>query len=302
MATPELPDTTRALYPFESQFFTLSDGTRLHYIDEGPQDSGEVLLFVHGYPMWSFEFRALVVYYAAQGVRCVALDHVGYGLSDKPTDKRYHTLKRHTDNLIEFIDGLALHDVTLALEDWGGPLGLGYALARAGNVKRLALMNTWAFQDTYTNRMHPLINLLTQPVIGELVFGTFNLVFTLGVQRWTARDLSWSVLMAYKTPFREVRSRTALVQFPRMINARPTHPSAEAMRAIESNLDHLRHIPTLLLWGDKDPLFPPDVAEHWHTMLPRAKGPVFIEDAGHFLPEDAPNEVVRHLDAFLDST
>lgn len=302
MATPELPDTTRALYPFESHFFTLSDGTRLHYIDEGPKDSDDVLFFAHGYPLWSFEFRALVVYYAALGLRCVALDHAGYGLSDKPNIRRYHTLTRHTTNLTELITGLELHNLTLVMEDWGGPLGLGYALEHRENVRRLVLMNTWAFQDTYSHRLHPLINLVTQPGIGELLFGTFNLVFSLGVQRWTQRGLSWSVLDAYRAPFRDVRHRTALVQFPRMINTRPAHPSAAAMRAIESELHTLRRIPTLILWGDDDPLFPADIAEHWKTMLPRARGPFLLEDTAHFLTEDDADAVVRHLDNFLDST
>lgn len=301
MATPELPDTTRALYPFESHFFTLNDGTRMHYIDEGPQD-GDVLVFVHGYPLWSFEFRALVIYYAAQGMRCLAMDHAGYGLSDKPHNRRYHTLTRHTNNLIEFINELDLHDITLIMEDWGGPFGLGYALARTANIKRLMLMNTWAFQDTYTHRLNPLINFATQPGIGELLFGTFNLVFSLGVQRWTQRNLSSAVLNAYKMPFREGRNRTALVQFPRMINTKPAHPSAQTMREIENHLDKLRRVPTLILWGADDPLFPPDVAEHWKTMMPRAHGPIMLESAGHFLPEDAPNEVVYHLDKFLSST
>ena len=301
MATPELPDTTCALYPFESHFFTLSDGMRMHYIDEGPHD-GDVLVFLHGYPLWSFEFRALVIYYAAQGFRCVAMDHAGYGLSDKPNTKRYHTLTRHTNNLIEFLNGLELRNITLIMEDWGGPFGIGYTLARRDNVRRLVLMNTWAFQDTYAHRLHPLIRLITRPGLGEVLFGTFNLVFTFGVQRWTVQALSWAVLSAYKAPFREPRSRTALVQFPRMINTRPTHPSAEAMRAIEDQLDTLRRIPTLILWGADDPLFPPDVAAHWQSMLPRARGPVIIDRAGHFLPEDAPNEIVLHLDDFLGST
>jgi len=122
------------------------------------------------------------------------------------------------------------------------------------------------------------------------------------VQRWTQRNLSSAVLNAYKMPFREGRNRTALVQFPRMINTKPTHPSAQTMRDIESHLDKLRRIPTLILWGADDPLFPPDIAEHWETMMPRAHGPIMLEGAGHFLPEDAPNEVVFHLDKFLSST
>lgn len=301
MATPELPETTRALYPFASHFFTLSDGTRMHYIDEGPPE-GDVLVFLHGYPLWSFEFRALVIYYAAQGWRCIALDHAGYGLSDKPTAKQYHTLTQHAANLTEFIDGLELHDVTLVMEDWGGPLGLSYALAHLDNIRRLVLINTWAFQDTYEHPLHPFLRMVTSRGMGDVLFGTFNLAFALGVQRWTRRPLSSSVMTAYRAPFREGRSRTALVQFPRMINTSNTHPSADAIRAIESQFDQLRRVPTLLLWGDSDPLFPPDVAAHWKAMLPRAHGPIMLDDTGHFPTEEDPNTLSIHLDQFLDKT
>ena len=110
MATVVLPEPSRALYPFRSQFVTLSDGRQMHYVDEGPPD-GELLVFVHGYPTWSFTYRALLVYYAARGYRCVAMDHIGFGLSDKPTGGRYHTLRRHIHNLHELISTLQLKDL-----------------------------------------------------------------------------------------------------------------------------------------------------------------------------------------------
>lgn len=300
MATVVLPETIRALYPFESRYLTLSDGKRMHYVDEGPHD-GEVLVFLHGYPLWSFVYRAFLVYYAAQGFRCIAMDHIGFGLSDKPTGRRYHTLRRHIHNLIECFQALDLHDLTLIMEDWGGPLGLGYAIRHPDNVRRLVIMNSWVFQDTYPNRLHRLVNLATKPGVGELLFGTLNLIFTLGVQRWTRRQLSGAVLAAYKTPFRDARHRTALVQFPRMISTTPTHPSAPLMREIEAGLETFSRIPTLLLWGEDDPLFPPDVAHHWKRMIPRARGPVIIADASHFLGEDNPDAVIQHLNAFLEA-
>ena len=301
MRSDVLPATVRALYPFESHYYTLSDGTRMHYVDDGPPD-GEVLVFAHGYPLWSFEFRALIVYYAAQGYRCVAMDYIGYGLSDKPGRRRYHTLRRHTYNLIELIGGLELRDVTLVVEDWGGPFGLGYAIRHVENVKRLVIMNTWAFQESYVHRWHPLVRLVTRPGVGELLFGPLNLAFTLGVQRWTARELSPTVLQAYRVPFRDMRNRGALVQFPRMISTSASHPSAGEMRDLEARLATLQHVPTLLVWGQDDPVFTPDVARHWKQVLPRAQGPHFIAGAGHYLAEDAPDALVQHVDRFLEST
>ncbi len=298
MATATLPESTRALYPFESHTITLSDGQRMHYVDEGPE-GGAVLLFAHGYPLWSFVYRAFVIYFAAQGYRCIAIDHIGFGLSDKPTSRRYHTLRRHIHNLMECLGALDVHDITLVMEDWGGPIGLGYAVRNPANIRRLVLMNTWGFQDTLANPLSALARLAIRPGIGELIFGTFNLAFNFGVQRWTVRTLSEAVLAAYEAPFREPRSRTALIQFPRMVSATPNHPSAASMREIERNLALFERTPSLILWGAENPVFSREVAEHWKKMLPRAHGPYFIEHAGHVLPEDRPEAVVEHLDAFL---
>jgi len=301
MAAVVLPEAIRALFPFKPHTFTLSDGRRMHYVDEGPQD-GDVLVFVHGYPMWSFVYRALVVYYAALGYRCIAMDHIGFGLSDKPTQRHYHTPAQHIENLGAFLDALDLPSMTLVMEDWGGPFGLAYAMRAPHTVQRLIILNSWGFQATYDHRLHPMIRLVTRPGVGELLFGMFNLVFSLGVQRWTARQLSPAVLAAYRAPFRDTRHRAALVQFPRMISTSADHPSAAIMRALESGLVGLADIPSLIVWGEKDSLFPPDVARHWKTLLPRADGPCFIPEASHFPAEDNPESVTRCLDRFLERT
>jgi haloalkane dehalogenase len=300
MATVVLPETTRTLYPFKSHYLTLSDGKRMHYIDEGPED-GEVLVFTHGYPTWSFAYRAFIVYYAAHGYRCIAMDHIGCGLSDKPSNRGYHTLRRHIHNLMECIHTLELRDITLVMEDWGGPFGLGYAVRHVTNVRRLVIMNSWAFQDSYHQRLSSLVRWMTKPGIGELLFGTLNLAFPMVMQRGTARQLSEAVLTAYKAPFRDARNRAALYQFPRMINTSPSHPSAPLMREIEQGLAQLASIPALIVWGRTDPFFTPDVAQHWKSMLARAEGPVLLDAAGHFVTEDDPEGVIQHLDALLDA-
>ena len=298
MATVVLPESTRALYPFASHFMTLSDGNQMHYLDEGPSD-GEVLVFLHGYPTWSFTFRAMIVYYAAQGYRCIAVDHVGYGLSDKPAAKTYHTLRRHIYNLLECLNSLELRDITLIMEDWGGPIGLGYAQRRKDTIKRLVLMNTWGFQDTYTNRLHPLVSWATQRGLGEIIFGRLPLVIDGLIQHWSERWLTEAILMAYRAPFKDARERAALIQFPRLINTSALHPSAEIMREIEARLVEFKRTPTLLLWGENDPAFPVEVAHHWKKLMPRAKGPNVIANTRHFLAEDAPEILVQQLDAFL---
>jgi haloalkane dehalogenase len=299
MATIVLPEITRALYPFKSHFLALSDGKQMHYVDEGPED-GEPLVFVHGYPTWSFMYRAALVYYAARGFRCLAMDHIGYGLSDKPPNRHYHTVQRHIANLAEFFAALNLKNVTLVMEDWGGPFALGYAVQNPSNVRRLVIMNSWVFQDTYPPRLSPLIRLGIRPGLGELLLGTLNLTLSIWLQRTTMRRLSEAVMASYRAPFREARSRAALIQFPRMISTTPVHPCAPQLRAIEQALPALHSAPALILWGKEDPIFLPGLAEHWQKMLARARGPVLIEGAGHFLLEDAPEAVIEQLDRFLE--
>ncbi len=107
-------------------------------------------------------------------------------------------------------------------------------------------------------------------------------------------------MASYRAPFREARSRAALIQFPRMISTTPVHPCAPQLRAIEQALPALHSAPALILWGKEDPIFLPGLAEHWQKMLARARGPVLIEGAGHFLLEDAPEAVIEQLDRFLE--
>ena len=109
-------------------------------------------------------------------------------------------------------------------------------------------------------------------------------------------------MMAYRAPFREARQRMALVQFPRMISVAPHHPSAEMMREIEGGLNTLHRTPALIVWGQEDPIFPPELAHHWKKALPRARGPHFIAGARHFLSEDDPGRLTQLLDAFLAET
>ncbi|MBN1202879.1 MAG: alpha/beta fold hydrolase [Anaerolineae bacterium] len=300
MATVVLPETTRALYPFKSHFLTLSDSKRMHYIDEGPKD-GETLVFVHGYPTWSFLYRALVVYYAARGFRCVAMDHIGYGLSDKPPGKNYHSMRQHIHNLLDCLSMLELQDVTLVMQDWGTPLALGYAIRRAANVRRLVIMGSWVFQETLPHRLHPLVKWATTPGLGDLLFNMLGLSVGLWLQTGTTRRLSPLVMAGYKAPFPDSRSRKALIQFPRMISTTLTHPSAPLMIEIERGLDTLQHIPTLIIWGKADPFFTPDIAYHWKALMPHARGPVLL-DAGHFLLEDDPEAVIHYLDDFFAAT
>ena len=109
-------------YPFKPHYFDVGPG-RIHYVDEG---SGETVVMVHGSPVWSFIYRHLIKGLQAN-YRCIALDHLGFGLSDKP-QKWIYTPEAHSDNLTKLIEHLQLKDITLVVHDFGGPIGLHYAI------------------------------------------------------------------------------------------------------------------------------------------------------------------------------
>ena len=136
-ATPAWLD--RNAYPFISNWFDLPEG-RMHYIDEG---KGDILLFVHGNPSWSSEYRQLIRHFAVTH-RCIALDHLGFGLSDKPIDASYLP-QFHAANLARFIEGLDLTDITLVVQDWGGPIALSYAVDNPTRIGRIVASNSWFF-------------------------------------------------------------------------------------------------------------------------------------------------------------
>lgn len=292
------PDVIKKNYPFESKFFTLKDGYRMHYVDEG---AGEVLVFAHGNPTWSFLYRKFIQHYAQRGFRAVAMDHIGFGLSDKPTDKNYYTLARHIGNYSQLIEHLGLRDVSLIMQDWGGPISMGYATQNPSAIKRLIILNTWAFVQSYAVPVPLWFSLLMKPGIGEFVYGTLNLFVNfmlpyLGTVQRVPKD----IMASYRFPFLNPANRRGIVQFPRMIPANMDHPEAPTMARIEENLKELTNKPAVLIWAKKDLAFSLEIAAHWKTLLPNIQGPRVIEKAGHFLQEDAPEQIIRYMDQFLE--
>ncbi len=295
--TDVLPDELLEIFPYQARFLPLDtqspDTTlRYHYLDEG---KGETLLMLHGNPTWSFYYRNLI-----KGLkdkyRCVVPDHIGCGLSDKPQVYNY-TLAQHIDNLEYFIDQLQLKDITLVMHDWGGAIGMGYAVRHPENIKRLAIFNTAAF---LSDRIPFSINLCRLPVIGPVAIRCFNAFAGLAVLR-ACKDrtrMTDKVKQGYLAPYNNYANRVANLRFVQDIPMRPDVPSYPIVKYIEGRLSLFRDRPIMIMWGKKDFCFDDYYLARWKNIYPEAIVHE-IEDAGHYVVEDAYERIIPWMRNFI---
>jgi cis-3-alkyl-4-acyloxetan-2-one decarboxylase len=288
----------RTLYPFESRWIDLPGG-RMHYLDErpnsGPGNQYEpTFLFVHGNPTWSFHWRRLVEALRPR-YRCVAPDHLGCGLSEKPEWPL--TLDDHIGNLGALIGRLNLRNVTLVAQDWGGAIGLGTLLLQPQRLERIVLFNTGAFTPRYIPWR---IRACRLPIIGRLAVQGGNLFSQAALRMTLARQkrLEPAVTAGYLAPYDSWADRRAVYEFVRDIPSGPGHPTWELLSDIERKLPTLADRPALLVWGMRDWCFRPDCLDRFLAAWPRAEAHR-LEDAGHWVVEDAPDESLDLVERFL---
>lgn len=282
----------RRAYPFESRWLDLPDGYRMHYVDEG---EGETLLFVHGTPTWSYEWRAIIRALTPE-FRCVAPDHLGFGLSNRPREGAF-TPEWHAENLAHFVKRLGLHDFTLVVHDYGGPIGLPLALDSQARVRRLVVMNTFLgslADDASVRRASRLLG----GGLGRFLYRRLD--FSLRVIMPTAfadrKKLTPELHAQYRTPFQDPWSRGAVL-WPL---AKALLGSEAHYQAIWDRRERLRELPAQIIWGMKDPAFPPHHLQRWKEALPEAD--VVELPVGHWPQEEAPDDVVSALRRFLIAT
>ncbi|MEO1496566.1 MAG: alpha/beta fold hydrolase [Planctomycetota bacterium] len=294
----------RDLYPFESHWLDLGED-RLHYLDVGPDvgpaaaagadfDSTPTLLFVHGNPTWSFHWRRLIEQQRGTH-RCVAIDHIGCGLSSKP--QRALRLADRIHDLVRLIDTLDLKRVTLVAQDWGGAIGLGAMLERQALLERIVLFNTGAFPPPSIPRR---IAVCRTPLVGKLALQGGNL-FSLAALRMTlARRarLAPSVEAGYLAPYDTWPNRRAVREFVVDIPRSGRHPTWTVLRQIEARLPELAELPIKLIWGLRDWCFTPACLERFEKHWPAADV-TRLSDVGHWVVEDAPEEATDRLQEFL---
>jgi cis-3-alkyl-4-acyloxetan-2-one decarboxylase len=281
----------RDLYPFESRFIEL-DSNRLHYLDEG---QGETLLMLHGNPTWSFYYRNLIKGLRSQ-FRCVVPDHMGCGLSDKPQDYNY-TLSQHIDNLEKLVDHLNLDNITLVVHDWGGSIGMGYAVRHPEKIKRLVFFNTAAF---LADLIPFTINLCRNTLIGPLAILRFNLFAKCGVA-WASKvsgRMTGQVRQGYLAPYNSPENRIANLRFVQDIPMTPDVPSYPVVEHIESQLGCFRDRPTMIIWGMQDFCFNEYFLGRWKKYFPVAEVHE-VAEAGHYVVEDADEKIIPWMVQFL---
>lgn len=278
-------------YPFAPHFHEVG-GHGVHYLDEGPRDAPPAL-FLHGNPTWSFLWRDLVRRLSG-GMRCVAPDHLGCGLSDRPRDFPY-TLEAHAGVVEQLVLDLDLRDLTLVVHDWGGAIGMGFAVRHPERVARLVITNTAAFRST---RIPLRIAACRLPVLGRLAVVGLNGFARAATVMAVERPLPPIVRRGFLLPYRRPRDRAAIHHFVRDIPMRPSHPSWDFLGEIEAGLATLSDRPACILWGERDWCFSPAFREEWQRRLPGAEVHRF-EDAGHFVLEDAGAAALDAAESFL---
>ncbi len=284
-----------SLYPFEGRDFDLR-GLRYRYLDEG---SGDPIVMLHGNPTWSFYYRNLVRA-LRDDYRAVVPDHIGCGFSDKPDDSRYrYTLSQRVADLEAFLDHLDLHEnLTLVAHDWGGMIGMAYAVRHPERVCRLVLMNTAAFHLPEDMRMPAALWFVRDTRLGPFFVQRFNLFSRGAAWLAPAKRLSKQVRDAYCAPYDSYENRIATLRFVQDIPLRPGDPAYDQVSEIAAGLDRFRNTPILLLWGEKDFVFKPQVLSIFEKTWPHAEVHRF-PDAGHYVLEDASAEIPPLVRDFL---
>lgn len=286
----------RHLYPFDGHFFD-RDGLEMHYLDEG---EGDPVVMVHGNPTWSFYYRRLVSALSGRH-RCIAPDHIGMGLSDKPGDDRYsYTLESRIDDLERLLDHLGVNgNVTLVVHDWGGMIGMAWAARHPEQIARLVILNTAAFPLPVGRGLHLPLRFTRTALGGLLVrrWGAFSKAATrLCVTR---RALPPDVRSAYVAPYDSWDHRIATLRFVQDIPLGPDDPGYRIVVATAESLRHFRNTPAIVFWGQKDFVFDEPFLLEWEKHLPDAEV-VRFPDCGHYVLEDAHEEILPRIARFIE--
>ncbi len=277
------------LYPFNSNYLETPAG-RLHYLDEG---EGSALLMVHGTPAWSFSYRHLIQE-LSQNYRCIAVDHLGFGLSDKPKKSDYSPTA-HAERLEQLITHLQLKNIALLVHDFGGPIGLSYALKQPANVNKVVIFNTWMWSlNDYPDIVRGAK--IAGSWLGRVLYKYFNFSPKILVKQafHNKRKLTKEVHRHYTDVFPDANSRSGPFAF-----AQHLLKSSDWYDQLWMQREVLQKQEVMILWGKKDPLLPYALLQRWKKILPDAE--IHELEAGHFMQEEKPEDAIGYIRQFLSA-
>jgi len=276
-------------YPFEPRWLEV-EGLRMHYVDEG---AGPPVLLLHGEPTWSFLWRNVIPPLVGAGYRALAPDLIGFGRSDKPEDVSWYSYDRHVASVERLVEHLGLLGMTVVVHDWGGPIGLRFAVEHAPLVDRLVVLDT----GIGGGRPPSETWLRFREVVRSAGSGIDPARL---VESGTAQGIAGDVRAAYAEPFPTPESKAGVLAFPELVPAERDHPNTEPMNRVRDALGSWTK-PTLVVWGAEDRALPVELAHAFAQLIPGAREPVVLAGAGHFLQEDRPAELAAAMLDFLGS-
>jgi haloalkane dehalogenase len=274
-------------YGFEPHYL-VQDGLRMHYLDEG---TGSPVLLLHGEPTWSYLYRKIIPELTPTA-RAIAPDYFGFGRSDKPLRLEDYSYDLHSASIARLVEELDLRDLTVVVQDWGGPIGLRLAVEHPDRVARIVIMNTGIGGGRPPSDEWLRFRDFVRRVGTELIPGKL-------VRISCVQDMPDEVEEAYSAPWPVPESKAGVLAFPGLVPISPEHPDTPAHLRVREALSRWEK-PVLVLFSDSDPIFSPRVAERIAAHIPGALEPEIVTGAGHFLQEDRGEQIGERIRRFVE--
>ncbi len=276
-------------YPFQSRYFDLPMG-RMHYVDEGESD--HAIVMVHGNPVWSFTYRKLIKCLSNK-YRCIAIDHIGFGLSDKPVEWDYLP-ENHAINLEKLLNHLDLQSITLIVGDWGGPIGLSYAVNHPDKIKSIVITNTWMWPVKGIFH-YEMFSGIMGGFIGRALIKRLNFFVKVLMKKSFQTEIAPPVYQHYIEPMKKPMDRKGSWIFPKQITA-----SSQWLANLWSKREAITQNPLLIIWGKKDIAFRDVELEKWKSSFTDVEA-LEYENVGHFIQEELGDELCPLLEIHLQN-
>jgi haloalkane dehalogenase len=274
-------------YDFDPHYAQVR-GLRMHYVDEG---GGPPVVCFHGEPTWAYLYRKMIRPLADAGRRVIAPDFVGFGRSDKPTDRSWYTYDRHVQHVTGLLEKLDLRDAVVVVHDWGGPIGLRWAMENEDRVAGLVILNTGLFAGQVNEAFMSWRN-----------FAERNPDLPVGfiIQSATVTELPQEIVAAYEAPWPTAESKAGVAQFPLIVPLTEDDAGVASMNGVRERLAGWQK-PALVCFSDSDPIFPPRAGQRFVDLIPGARDLRVIEGGAHFLQEDKGEEIAGVIAEFAES-